>query len=158
MRVVTADTWSLPGTGRRPRRRVSRSPPRPPPRARHCRSPPPPQRRSAGRSGTTGTSCCWPAGSPGIKSLRLDLRGAKNGSKTRRKPDLNSESARLDAIVPLDGLLLPLVVRDVPRELEHRAIARHQLLEWLYLPFAPTQFLADPGEARGCSINSLVIN
>ena len=36
-------------------------------------------------------------------------------------PDLDGECAGLDAVVPLDRLLLPLVVRDVPRELEHRA-------------------------------------
>ena len=36
-------------------------------------------------------------------------------------PDLYGECAGLDAVVSLDRLLLPLVVRDVPRELEHRA-------------------------------------
>ena len=32
--------------------------------------------------------------------------------------NLDCEGAGLDAVIPLDALLLPLIVRDVPRELE----------------------------------------
>ena len=78
----------------------------------------------------------------GLRSFQLatevkntDLRGSKNASKTNRKPDLYSEGARLYAVVPLDGLLLPLVVRDVPRELEHGATTKHTRGD--YTGFAP---------------------
>ena len=81
--------------------------PHPPPRAHHCRSPPPLLHHWVGRSSTSATSCC----SPGMMSCKLQVFHLH----------LYSEGAGLDAVIPLDGLLLPLVVGDVPGELKHGA-------------------------------------
>ena len=56
----------------------------------------------------------------GLLAVSLTIKSVSIVDKNKRKYilHLDCEGAGLDAVIPLDALLLPLIVRDVPRELE----------------------------------------
>ena len=113
------------------------SPPHLPPRAHHCRSPLPRQHHLVGKSSTTAISCCLP-----------ELQISKLKILHLHRVHLYSECARLDAVISLDGFLLPLVVGDVPGELEHCAAdtggcapGRGGRARRVFLPFPPACYI-----------------